>query len=364
MAILYGTTADGDSLPVEVNEFGQLVAQGLQGQEGPPGPPGLPELPPDPFEGAILGWQDNALAWLGGVVPVPPGTFGPIISYENGVLELETVPDYVYGQEVFMSNEAGDVASYSDTTSLIKNAGQLEDTFESKYVQNDQGSQGIANGTSYAARTRFFTDELFAVYDNDSATVSLVDLLKVQNELHSCWYSLTENGVTTSTGDVTSDKKRSIATWKTYFPPGTYGIATVKANTGVGNGSVSKTSNLPTTPYLRLTFPDSSGFEYFTPGMIVQEPDVAILFVNSTDSVIRTTGGSWFGSDGSGDPGAEIRVSTPPKSGSGSVQSVIANSVVLRADNGEWRAGNYISSKQQLIAARYVYADEVKRNLL
>ena len=43
MAILYGTTSDGETLPVEVNEFGQLVAQGVpgeQGIQGPPGPPG------------------------------------------------------------------------------------------------------------------------------------------------------------------------------------------------------------------------------------------------------------------------------------------------------------------------------------
>ena len=43
MAILYGTTAEGESLPVQVNEFGQLVAQGVpgeQGIQGPPGPPG------------------------------------------------------------------------------------------------------------------------------------------------------------------------------------------------------------------------------------------------------------------------------------------------------------------------------------
>ncbi len=66
MAILYGTTADGDSLPVEVNEFGQLVAQGLPGepgQPGPPGPPGTGELPPDPSNGDILVWENDQLAW-------------------------------------------------------------------------------------------------------------------------------------------------------------------------------------------------------------------------------------------------------------------------------------------------------------
>jgi len=46
MATLFGTTASGESLPVQVNEFGQLVAQGLpgpqgeQGEQGEIGPPG------------------------------------------------------------------------------------------------------------------------------------------------------------------------------------------------------------------------------------------------------------------------------------------------------------------------------------
>ena len=46
MATLFGTTASGESLPVQVNEFGQLVAQGLpgpqgeQGEQGEVGPPG------------------------------------------------------------------------------------------------------------------------------------------------------------------------------------------------------------------------------------------------------------------------------------------------------------------------------------
>ena len=44
MATLYGTTADGEILPVQVNEFGQLVAQGLEGPPGPEGKPG-PEGP-------------------------------------------------------------------------------------------------------------------------------------------------------------------------------------------------------------------------------------------------------------------------------------------------------------------------------
>ena len=44
MAILFGTTADGENLPVQVNEFGQLVAKGLQGDKGDQGDVG-PEGP-------------------------------------------------------------------------------------------------------------------------------------------------------------------------------------------------------------------------------------------------------------------------------------------------------------------------------
>ena len=41
MAILSGTLATGELLPVQVNDKGQLVAEGLQGQQGEIGPPGL-----------------------------------------------------------------------------------------------------------------------------------------------------------------------------------------------------------------------------------------------------------------------------------------------------------------------------------
>jgi hypothetical protein len=63
MAILYGTTAGGDSLPVEVNNLGQLVAEGLPGPPGPAGPPGIGELPPGPVEGDALIWQGGQLVW-------------------------------------------------------------------------------------------------------------------------------------------------------------------------------------------------------------------------------------------------------------------------------------------------------------
>lgn len=68
--ILYGTQSNGETLPVQVDATGRLVAEGLQGEqgpEGPPGPPGPPgecDLPPNPQEGQVLGWENGQLAWL------------------------------------------------------------------------------------------------------------------------------------------------------------------------------------------------------------------------------------------------------------------------------------------------------------
>ena len=60
MAILFGTTADGENLPVQVNEFGQLVAKGLQGDKGdqgdvgPEGPAGNGEFSSGTFTPVLI----------------------------------------------------------------------------------------------------------------------------------------------------------------------------------------------------------------------------------------------------------------------------------------------------------------------
>ena len=110
--VLYGTQSNGETLPVQVDDTGRLVAEGLQGQEGPPGPPGEPgadggsfPLPPDPYEGALLGWLNGALAWIGNPpVPIPPGLYGPIASWDpfNSYLTFDNPIDESIGTGVYI----------------------------------------------------------------------------------------------------------------------------------------------------------------------------------------------------------------------------------------------------------------------
>ena len=123
---LYGTQSNGETLPVQVDEYGRLVAEGLQGSEGPPGPPGQDgdagadggafPLPPDPYEGALLGWLNGGLAWVGSPpIVIPEGVFGPIVSWvpESAALTVEgDIPaDIGTGVYVYQCDETGELFS-------------------------------------------------------------------------------------------------------------------------------------------------------------------------------------------------------------------------------------------------------------
>jgi len=68
--ILLGTQSNGETLPVQVDATGRLVAEGLQGDKGDkgdkgdPGENGVGELPPNPEDGQVLGWENGQLSWV------------------------------------------------------------------------------------------------------------------------------------------------------------------------------------------------------------------------------------------------------------------------------------------------------------
>ena len=101
MAILYGTQSNGETLPVLVDQFGNLLAKGIEGPPGPEGPPGVGELPPGAFDGAVLGWENGELVWFGS--PLPPVvdySFRPVIYTGNGgtqsITSVGFSPDLVW----------------------------------------------------------------------------------------------------------------------------------------------------------------------------------------------------------------------------------------------------------------------------
>lgn len=93
MAILYGTQSNGETLPVLVDQFGNLLAKGIEGAQGPPGEqgqqgeqgiPGQPGAPgagvPTPYgeEGSYLWIKDGSPAWTTGSDPGPSPELGTI----------------------------------------------------------------------------------------------------------------------------------------------------------------------------------------------------------------------------------------------------------------------------------------------
>ena len=366
MAILYGTTADGDSLPVEVNEFGQLVAQGLQGQEGPPGPPGVGQLPPDPFEGAILGWKDNTLAWLGGSVPLPEGTFGPIIEYANGILTLEDEVSLPYLAAIFLSDAAGNRWFYTPTSSpitdvtdasmVVDNVGTkvltlTDDTNLANFRVGDVVQDGPP-GSGYLVPNTGFTNPGEATpgteyywlkaFDGTNAqignfaTVIFADPIPYSTSVK---LSPAGNGQYVRVND---DPFQDAGPTNT--------LNTVVSGTGFVN-SISMSNDAVGT---------NGGYAFYmtvdgTAVVITAGEPVKVTAIDEDAPSMTVSGGTW-----------EVGqvVSGPLKSGEGTVQSTTSNAIVLRENNDEWCVGKYVTAPEQNLAARYVYEEELKKKLL
>lgn len=364
MAILYGTTSDGDSLPVEVNEFGQLIAKGLQGQEGPPGPPGTGQLPPDPFEGAILGWKDNQLSWLGGSVPLPSNVFGPILSYENGVLSLESDISLPYLARVELSDSEGNPVFFSYSTSPITTVVDEPATALIKQIENSGQNVSIMNGLSVATEHVIATEDIFHAWIGVEGPVFIDDILPGAVFPVNAWSSADPVLNNPTSIRLNSGITSTIQQWKDYAFSSPYTALSTTTNTGEPEGGTVAELTFAVKETKGLYLSDSYNFDRFEVGMIVQSPDVAIDAINADDSFIRTSGGNWLGTDGSGVPAGEARVFTPDVTGEGTVQTTIGDSLVLREDNGNWLVGDYVLAPEQVLAARYVYQDEIRKRLV
>ena len=180
--ILLGTQSNGETLPVQVDAFGRLVAEGLQGSEGPEGPEGPPgadggsfPLPPNPYEGALLGWLNGGLAWVGSSpIPVPPGTFGPITGWneESGLLTVAgDIPESVgNGVYIYQVDETGAYSTFGCDVSR----NWTDFTSGTPYTPD----YGWSNAFNYERNNNAST-----VFPADNKTMSFIPDLPVMDEL-------------------------------------------------------------------------------------------------------------------------------------------------------------------------------------
>ena len=131
MAILYGTQSNGETLPVLVDQFGNLLAKGIDGARGPagdqgeqgdqgiPGNPGAPgQGVPLPYgeDGSYLQIVNGAPEWIGETPPEPPG---PI----PGNVELKDIFTYYQAQ-----NETGSSVQPPDGMEWLVNQSSWKPT--------------------------------------------------------------------------------------------------------------------------------------------------------------------------------------------------------------------------------------------
>ena len=178
MAILYGTTSSGETLPVLVDQFGNLLAKGINGEpgqpgqpgtpgepggEGPPGPPGTPGVGvPLPYgeEGSYLGIFDGVPKWH---TPVGPGP-GP---EPEPTLECTNLT-----QRYKLYNDAGAQVSPPDPLAYLKGLASW----------TDQGSQSLAGARDdYTTEAPVLTDtDDFSMSDSFGKVLTISHTLSYQ----------------------------------------------------------------------------------------------------------------------------------------------------------------------------------------
>lgn len=373
MAILYGTQSNGETLPVLVDQFGNLVAKGIEGQpgqpgqpgeQGPPGPEGPPgelELPPDPYEGALLGWENGELAWVSTAVPLPAGTYGPF-TYDSvgGILTVPQDVSLINGQQIFMSDNLGANDFYMPQTSIITNvSGNVLTTLDDTDYEFFKAGQGISaqvfsdNATTTAnggvwgnVRNMFDADAKNYSHSNSDGLDTTVTQIfapalpcEVAVQVFAGITGMGDTGTISINNETPVPMNVSSTTATTYsdFTEVPY-RGDISSITLKRNG----TQNLGLLIYGYRV----DGIRLYDNNVLTTES------VNPAASSLTLNGGLWQGADGTGDPVGDTQITSGRLQGLGSVSLATGNQIVLGENNGNWIDGFYVTAPAQLIAAR------------
>ena len=374
MAILYGTTGDGTTLPVLVDQFGNLLAKGIEGPPGPEGPPGIGQLPPDPFEGAILGWEDGELSWLGGSVPLPAGTYGPY-TYIPGDERLDIpqdASDLVNGQQLYMSDAYGEQIVVVISTDVITNVNGNVLTFESDKdfdefkvgdvvqpsvlitaidaagptITVDGGSwyalPPVGDGTGDAGDGRYEPAQEWSSYGVGAPF----------NSSYSWEYMFN--------GDLTTSMTGPAATPVVWTPPNPIDLTTTTLRIHCSVDTASSYVSINGGAYL---IPSGAKNWYTVPVNTLESITIMTLDGSSSAALVYAVeigGKVLVDSSIPGGRGA-TEIAKPPLSGSGSVFLGTNGAIILRENNKEWVNDFYVTAPEQRIAARKVASAAIRR---
>lgn len=364
-----------ESIPNDVVIEGDLTVNGeIIGSGGI-------DLPPDPLEGSLLGWQDGELAWIGGTYPLPGGTFGPF-TYDGASLELPEPPPLVYLESIFMSDRDGNQITVDiETDSISSVSGNVLSFFSNKNFQNFQvgdkveGSQIV--GGNMAATPIFQANKPSLhqpteanMFDRVETTVAMTGIMESGTPVIE-WmfekpeyvdharvqYSAFDGQVEPGVNWATSAKNAAIeildesGTWvnKGTHPSGAslysysvgqiaQGIRVVGRNKGLGIGNLEAWAEADELPDQRITAINSNAFP----------------------PTITVSGGSFLGADGSGVADGKTKLSRTTI-GTGTVQSIVGNKILLRADNKGWLSGNYVTAPAQSVGIAAIARSEAMR---
>jgi len=362
MAILFGTTGDGTTLPVLVDQFGNLLAKGIPGDEGQPGPPGPPggafALPPDPIDGDVLGWENGQLVWIAGT-PLPSGTYGPFIysDIEDTLTVPQDVSLLINGQQLIMTDNQGSPISVLVETSEITNVNgnvlsfpdntNFDLFYEGEVVQPGVGILNISgssnpptitvNGGSWKGSDgsgdqgdgRYVPDQEWSSYFNAPGDPAAPATSAFNGDNQTYMFPL-NNGT---------------AMWQ---PPETIPFTSLKIQIG-SNGGGAFVNGIDITSLLVSTVNVFTETDLAPLGISSPLESIGVIKVTSgTGSwlyFVEVNGGELIDSSIPGIAGA-TKISKN-ESGTGSVQVATGNIISLSTNNRQWIDDYYVTSLEQ-----------------
>ena len=374
--------SSGVGQPGPPGENGEPGAEGPQGPQGPEGPPGSIDLPPDPYEGALLGWEDGALAWVGGSVILPPGTFGPYV-YVSGDERLDIpqdASDLVNGQAIYMSDSQGNKVSSIFESQPIKTVvtlnpwNQTVDWLATGTIEGypiDENADKLFNGNPNSLWVSKTNYDATYVFQTPITAASIKMYATIPNG---------GNGTRVAFNADRNDQQEWRGPYSAQEFEYTGGdtlysvrIRTSSENIGNGIGEIiidEKPLVQPGIPApfndFQLIFETAEDFDRFNVGDVVQgkvgEPGaVSITEIDAKLKMIQVDGGSWSGTDGSGLSGSATTL-VLNQLGDGSVFLGTNGSILLRENNKQWAQGGfYATVPEQRIAARKVLASPIRK---